>query len=263
MPIELLQAGETAGDGEHVFLFAHQDDEFGVFPLIDFLVRRGMPIRCLYLTDGGARVAAGVRNRESLRVLDALGVTARSVAFLGAELGIADGRLYRHLDLAGEALAMQLSDCRLATLYVPAYEGGHHDHDCVHALGVVLGHARPGAAVRQFPLYHGKGLAGPWFKVLDPIAENGRPLGMSFSLPSAIRYSLSCRRYRSQWRTWIGIWPFFAWKTLFRRLQVLQETTGRVFCERPHAGPTLYERRFGMNYDTVASALAAFAAGRR
>ncbi|HAK90971.1 MAG TPA: PIG-L family deacetylase, partial [Massilia timonae] len=35
-----------------LFLFAHQDDEFGVFERIATLRRQGVRVACAYLTDG-------------------------------------------------------------------------------------------------------------------------------------------------------------------------------------------------------------------
>jgi N-acetylglucosamine malate deacetylase 1 len=259
MHTEKKESTNIDPSGEHIFLFAHQDDEFGVFPLIDALSCGGASIRCVFLTSGDGRGGSPrIRNDESLRVLRSFGVPESEVKFLGTELGIADGYLYRDLEKASQALASLFRGHKIATLYVPAYEGGHHDHDCANAIGVAFGQIRPYVPVKQFPLYHGKGLSGPWFQVMDPIVDNGRPQVLKFPILSAFRYCFSCLRYRSQWRTWIGIWPFFLYVTLIRRTQVLQDATDRVFFERPHVGRLFYERRFGQRYEVLAGAFTAF-----
>lgn len=247
--------------GMHVFLFAHQDDEFGVFPQFKFLLCREKSaiVRCIYLTNGaGGKASINVRNSEAMKVLRSYGIPESEVIFLGTELDIADGHLYQHLEKAMQAVEMLLKDCKIASLYVPAYEGGHQDHDSVNAIGTALGLFRPNTEVRQFPLYHGKGLPGSWFKLIDPIAENGKPQNTKFSVLYVPRFCFSCLQYRSQWRTWIGLWPFFIYVMLIRRKQVLQNVNERVFFERPHAGPLLYERRFGVNYKIIAGAFTTF-----
>jgi hypothetical protein len=257
MRIDYMDSSLARGtEPEHVFLFAHQDDEFGVFPLIDVLSRSSQKIRCIFLTDGGGSGAdANVRNDESRRVLKSYGIVEDCVIFLGTELAIGDGKLHQNLEKVSCALAMLLKDYQTGTMYLPAYEGGHHDHDCVNALGVLLGQTRPGVACKQFPLYHGKGLSGPWFKVIAPIAENGKFEVMKYSAVSALKYCFSCFRYRSQWRTWLGIWPFFFYISVTRRELILQKASTRVFFERPHLGSLFYERRFGIRYEVLAAAL--------
>ena len=59
--------------------------------------------------------------------------------------------------------------------FVPAWEGGHPDHDLLHAVAVqLLASARNRLEiVRQYPLYHGYRCYGPLFRVLSPLPENG------------------------------------------------------------------------------------------
>ncbi len=58
-----------------LFLFAHQDDEFGVFQKIIDEVGKGRAVYCVYFTDGRfGKVSAQCRNQESLAVLLRLGV---------------------------------------------------------------------------------------------------------------------------------------------------------------------------------------------
>src|SRR5471032_3223514 len=156
-----------------LFLFAHQDDEFGVFHAIEQCLRRGLRVRCAYLTHG-AHGSAAQRNAESLRVLAQLGVPEHAVQFAGDQLGICDATLPRHLDAAGDWLADWISASgAVEHIYVNAWEGGHHDHDALHLLALqsaaTLG-LQP--RVRQYALYHGHRCPGPWFRVLAPLAAN-------------------------------------------------------------------------------------------
>ena len=72
-----------------LFLFAHQDDEFGVFERIATLRRQGVRVACAYLTDGQtAKSSAAQRNAESLAVLAQLGVAPGDVIFAGTPAGV-------------------------------------------------------------------------------------------------------------------------------------------------------------------------------
>ena len=50
-----------------VFLFSHQDDEYGIYHTLLRQVDKRQDIRCVYLTDGG--IKSKQRNKESLKVL--------------------------------------------------------------------------------------------------------------------------------------------------------------------------------------------------
>lgn len=242
---------------EHVFLLAHQDDEFGVFPLIEFLVRRGSKIMCMFLTASADAVIARKRDAESIKVLAGFGLPVDNLNFLGNSLGVHDGELHLHAARVAREVERILINRLPVRLYVPAYEGGHHDHDSTCAIGAWLGGRIEARSVMQFPLYHGKGLPGPWFKVASPISENGEGIHIRYSLRDALRYSLFCLQYHSQWRTWLGLFPFLLFVSMMRRAQVLQPLSRRIFSTRPHSGDLFYERRFGVKYQTVAKAIKA------
>jgi LmbE family N-acetylglucosaminyl deacetylase len=159
-----------------LFLFAHQDDEFGVFQRIADCRRRGLRVACAYFTDGATgRVTAAQRNGESRAVLARLGVAMEDIAFAGEELGIGDAHLPQQLAPASRWLQRWLDRFgNIDSLHVTAWEGGHHDHDALHALAVGAAEQR-GLLERtwQYPLYQAKGLPGPLFRVLAPLPENG------------------------------------------------------------------------------------------
>jgi hypothetical protein len=233
-----------------VFLFAHQDDEFGVFHALERSVAAGRQPFCLYLTNGdfgGQDVA--VRNRESQAVLASLGVRAEDCLFVGQEEGISDGALSGSLGKAYRSVARRLANVRIDTLYLLAYEGGHQDHDATHVIGCRLAGRLQPRRMRQFPLYHGKGLPGPLFRVLAPIRENGNMFSENISWRRRFAYIAACLHYRSQWKTWLGLFPFVALKLIFSGRQHLQGVDARRCRARPHAGALLYERRGFMHYE--------------
>lgn len=233
-----------------VFLFAHQDDEFGVFEVIAQSVAAGRRPLCLYLTNGdfgGQDIA--LRNAESRRVLGALGVAPADCRFLGEAAGISDGTLIRHLTQAYAALRRELAGAEpVANLYALAWEGGHPDHDAVHVLAAALLHELPGANAWQFPLYHGQGLPGPLFRVLAPLAVNGPVRRLAISRARSWRYLRLCLGYPSQWRIWLGLLPFVVLHYLCGGGQSLQRLDPARSAARPHAGSLLYERRGVCDY---------------
>jgi len=246
-----------------LFLFAHQDDEFGVFQRIAECRARGMRVACAYLTDGQtASATAQQRNAESLAVLARFGVAAQDVFFAGGELGIGDARLPRHLAKAAGWIGRWLDGyAQIDSLHVTAWEGGHHDHDALHALAVTLA-AERGLLGRtwQFSLYQSKGLGGPLFRVLAPLPENGPVQSTAIPWGRRLRQLRACLSYPSQRNTWLGLFPFVLLHHLLRGVQELQPVAPARLLERPHAGALYYEKRKFFTWADMAAALAAWRA---
>lgn len=228
-----------------LFLFAHQDDEFGVFQQILNEQQNGRMVLCAYLTDGASPgVRPAVRNAESLHVLAALGVLEKNVMFAGERLGIRDATLPEHMSAVEKCLRGILDSYAVERIYVTAWEGGHHDHDALHAVTVQLCYALGRQAeVSQFSLYNGKNRPGPFFSVLKPISENGVVNKQTISFKNRLRFLRYCLSYPSQRKTWIGLLPFVAMRYLFSPCQELQEVSIERLKSRPHSGKLYYEKR--------------------
>lgn len=227
------------------FLFPHPDDEFAVTALIRDRREAGVRVSCIYLTDGAFGGQSPVRRRvEALRALAGLGVTAEDMHFVGEENGIGDGSLYLNLDKALDALhALDCLERAPAELFIPAWEGGHQDHDAVHLLGLALHSRLRESRLQQFSIYHGAGLPGPLFHVMQPIAGNGPTEDRPGSLRERWQQVRFCMNYPSQWKTFIGLLPCVAWRMLSDgRLRLQAVDASRVW-QAPHAGAPLYERR--------------------
>jgi LmbE family N-acetylglucosaminyl deacetylase len=246
---------------DSVFLFAHPDDEFGVFAEIEAVCAAGRRALCIYLTDGAlAGHYSERRNEESLRVLRKLGVRADDVAFLGCQLGVPDGRLANHLPKVSAGIDA-IVDARqpFNRVYMPAWEGGHQDHDAAHLLGLALA-LKHGAIAFQFPLYHGAGLPGILFRVLAPLPQNGAVITRPIGWRARGAYLGHCLSYPSQWKTWVGLLPFVLIDYVVSGTQKLQHANAARVREPPHAGRQLYERRGFCTWEEFAASTREFVA---
>ncbi|MEM8660473.1 MAG: PIG-L family deacetylase, partial [Pseudomonadota bacterium] len=147
----------------NLFLLPHQDDEYGVFPILERLAAKQEKVAVAYLTTGtldGSHCPR--RNDESLGVLKNLGVDSAEVIFIGESEGIPDSQLWRHADRAAAALLATFKRVnQVSRIYTPAWEGGHQDHDAAYIIACYLAQEyRCLERSRQFPLYNGRGLPG-------------------------------------------------------------------------------------------------------
>ncbi len=249
-----------SGRQTHFFLLPHQDDEYGVFYAIEDAIARGDRTVCFFLTDGGfGGFDPVVRDAESRYVLGTLGVPAGDISFLGSTHGLPDGELVSHLPAALSYLTKAAEVYGSpAFVYVPAWEGGHQDHDATHALGIVAAQHWGGRAqLRQFPLYTaGRGLRP--YRVLAPIAENGRAEAMPIPAARWARYLRLCLSYRSQVKSMAALLPFMAEHYALRSVQNLQAVDPARIRSRPHEGPLFYERRRNMPFEKFKTLLDGF-----
>jgi LmbE family N-acetylglucosaminyl deacetylase len=230
----------------NLFLFAHQDDEYGVYPVLEDLLARGETIKVIYLTSGtldGRRSER--RNQESATVLARMGLADCNIHFLGADLALPDGKLHQHVQESARAvLDLLAGEAAPSRIFTPAWEGGHQDHDATYIIACYLAQAFSCLeSSRQFPLYHGRGLPGSLWHTFAPLPENGPIQSHPLSWRQRLRYLRYCLQYRSQWRTWLGLYPMYALHLLTRGRQYLQPLSAARLRSAPHPGPSLYERR--------------------
>lgn len=229
-----------------LFLFAHQDDEFGVFWKIYSLCQTHNRVIIAYLTSGSVSGQQNpTRDQESINVLMRLGVARRDIHFVGASMSIADGRLPEHFGIAFDAcMALVKTVNDLAEICSVAWEGGHQDHDACHVVAVIMAKKlRLLERSSQFSLYHGAGLRGSFFRLFAPLPENGEISSMKIPLGARLRFSVYPFIYRSQWKSWIGLYPFMIAHYVFSGNQELQKFSDKRINVVPHGGKLLYERR--------------------
>lgn len=241
-----------------LFIFAHADDEFFCLPVIRRAIGQGRKTICAYLTDGAyGGQSAELRMRESTAVLVRLGVSREDIHFIGVDEGIPDGKLYQHPHRAHTELVRLMQGRVLDGIYTPAWEGGHQDHDACYALAVALAKTCQAQLPWQFALYNG--FRAPFlFNVMQALSQNGEPKPIRIGWGEAVRNLLTVASYPSQWRTWLALFPFAAWRILASRCCVLQLASQFRLTERPHEGVLLYEKRGHAHFGEVHAALTAF-----
>jgi LmbE family N-acetylglucosaminyl deacetylase len=249
-----------------VYILAHFDDEYCALPLIWRAAREGLAQRFIYVADCRDPALGARRLAETRTFLARQGIAPSAIVPLGLGTGVYDktvhhavGRLLPRLQAEIEAAGP------VRRLVVPAWEGGHMDHDACAFMAVRLAARLGGPEVRQFTLYNGLGRPHPLLRGGAPLAENGARREIRLGPAEWARWMAGVRAFPSQAYAWSGIWPAmfagflkrgFAWQTLApERVET-----------RPHAGVLFYERMFKTPYEEVRAALDATlpaAAGQR
>lgn len=132
-----------------LFLFAHHDDEFFIAVTMRRLVAARLPVAAVWLTRGGLH--GDRREAESRRAMELIGVDPSSQHFLR----LPDGHALDSLEDIIVRLSSLLRRLKPASIFVPAFEGGHPDHDTVQlaaAAAVMRTGQRPD--IYEFPLYN-------------------------------------------------------------------------------------------------------------
>ena len=239
----------THAKGSAIFLFPHQDDEVGIFQKILDEQDEGNEVFCLYFTRSADKRRNSIRELESLNVLLGYGVKRKNILFIGRLLTIEDKNLCAHILRAKKWLDDWLSNhSYISNIYVPAWEGGHPDHDCLYAIAATLiTKENFKNKVWQFPLYNSKNCPPFFYRIQSILCENGPKIVVPISFINRFRFIRSCIQYPSQWLAWVGLYPFFFINYIFFGRQYLQPIETNRFEQRPHAGKLYYEVR---NYRT-------------
>ena len=242
-----------------VYVLAHFDDEYCALPLIRRAVVEGRQHLFIHVVDYRNPKMSQRRHSETLAFLAAEGIPAEAQIHLGAGTGWWDGELHRHAGSAYEALKAAVPG-PVARVVVPAWEGGHPDHDICAALGVKLAAERGGAPVDQICLYQGKGL--PWilYRAATPLAENGPARELRLSGREWASWLSAVAAFPSQLKAWSGLLPGMAWTFLRQGSFRWQSLDPSRIGERPHVGGLLYERMFRTPYPVVRAAVDGLAA---
>lgn len=127
-----------------------------------------------------------------------------------------------------------------------AWEGGHADHDAAHLVGVAVGRPLP---LFEFCGYNGGNCPSPLFRVLRFIPNGVSLKTRRLSFAEGAKSALLCRYHRSQWRTWVGLFPDLFYRLVIRR-QAHLRPLGVVNYHLPPHTNVFYEKRFHLPFQT-------------
>jgi len=240
-----------------LFLFAHQDDEVFVAPRIAYECKRNATPYVVYFTDGMI-----TRDAESRTVLRRLGVAEDQIFFLGTEAHIPDGKLVDHLQECFEHLLDKIGGNRFDEIYMPAWEGGHQDHDAVFLIGLALA-KRLGLEKNlwQFYLYNGFRTRGRFFRVFHPLPNRPARRERKLTISESLGVIKAILNFKSQRTTWVGLLPQSLIHLFFMRTEVFHLATSEQLRRPAHEGALLYERYNRMSFVEFTTKTRMFQAG--
>jgi len=248
-----------------VLLICHQDDECGTYFQILRHRQQGRRVVCACFTRGvmGDRDETP-RNTESIDVLGRLGVDASDIVFAGSLLGIDDQALIDNMPAAAEWLHEWLGSLGpVEVIYTTAWEGGHSDHDTLHAISAQVCHELGLLdKLRQYSLYNSYQRPWQFFRALYPLPVNGPVERTRIPWPLRFRFLSFSFQYPSQIKGWLGIFPFFVLHYFFRGTAQLQAVSLERIAERPHEGALYYEKRGFSTWDHVQLRISEWLASR-
>jgi LmbE family N-acetylglucosaminyl deacetylase len=180
-------ATTPSGRAVTLLLLAHHDDEVFCAGHIAGELAAGRRLVFVWATAGGL-APARIRRWEGRAALRVLGLEEAD----GVELGFRDQHALRHIDEIACVSWTLVRHAGLAQVrvLVPAYEGGHPDHDAVNAAAAALRLRRPDIEVMEFAMYRRGRLC---LSVQSPAGAPGTP-GAPFSLLALDGAALRLRR---------------------------------------------------------------------
>lgn len=231
-----------------IFLLPHQDDELGVFEILNKHTNK-KNLTIIYLTGERNSLKIKARNNESLEVLKKFGINVKNIFFLGDKLRIEDQHLIYNLEKIYKNLKEVLKGKKF-DLFTPTWEGGHPDHDATFLIAVKL-KKRINFNHYHFPLYSKKNSI--FFNLLTPNQYAGKNFNIKLSkynLKDALYYLRLTFKYQSQIKTFIILWPFLILFYLFIRTQYTFYSKNFIL-EPPGCGKLWYEKRYKITFQKV------------
>ena len=243
---------------EFVFFFAHPDDEFGAFEKIRRLKKEKK--RCLFVYCTKTKKIFQRRKNESLKVLSFLGVTDDETVFFSDIVEIQDGKAYENVKVLFRLISNIIKSLpKLVKVFIPAFEGGHQDHDLLHGIVcIAVQKHQLHCEISVMHLYNNWNCNIIFFKVFNVIERKRKVITkLHISRKNQILYIIFCFMYLSQWRTWVGLLPFASLHYLFVCYEahvLLDKQNVSHIWSRPHKNLLLYEKRGNCTFEKVQEA---------
>ena len=241
------------------FILSHQDDEMGLFNVIEKAAQTKQNLFVIYLTSGLKSKQENNKNKfqkrdiESLSVLLKLGVKKEKVIFLGKKLNIPVYDLYKNLDIAYREIEKLIKKCKgKNVIYTHTWEGGNEDHDScyiiVKKLLLLNSEITNGF---QFSQYHACNANLFPFKIQSFISSNKKIYKHKLKFISKIKYMIYLFSYKSQIYLWLPLFPIIILRIIFNNYGNLQIISKDRFIKKPHIGKLLYEKLRNNKYENL------------
>lgn len=193
------------GEGTRFWILPHPDDELLCLPL---LLENKKANVLLYL----AARDNDWRFRESKKAVNYINNQGFNVTIFPNTSPSKDGSLPLELNSKLiNSLELQIVEANTVELIAPAYEGGHQDHDAAFIIAFILS-KRLKLPLTCFNTYCASVSAFPGFRAMQPF-KDGRKIYFD-SIKVTRTFLRLILLYPSQWKTWIGLGPFVAFKYL-------------------------------------------------
>lgn len=232
-----------------VFILAHPDDDVFVRPLIRRAIASGKICQIFILTSSTDHL----KRKAEIEAACADFGSSCELIFLGEELSIRDGVALDHLMDIYQAILAHLADdpSRLASeVYTHAWEFGHPDHDAAHLVaGAIARHLSIAEQSRSVTFYRAKDGPLP-LSVQSPHFERNANTRLRLTLRERFDLLMAVRFYPSQWKTFIGLWPFMLLKSGFAgRIHTapLSESAAPDIPDHIKPAQTLSDTRFNIS----------------
>lgn len=244
-----------------VLLLAHPDDEVFLIPYLTVINRNKNTVHVVYLTDGQGfqhKFNCDTRFVESKKFLTTLHKNIDwNFYFLGKGLGIEDSALYLNLEISFKELSKLLISLKPDTVISLCAEGGHPDHDAVSVFSTILSR-QLSSDFLSFSCYRNSKFFP--FTVLPHNDDPKDIVNIRINLSSRLKNVFSTLMipliFRSQWRTWIGLFPLLLLlNAFFLIFKIYKLNPTQLFRLQNR---TLYQKRMGINSKIVNQSLSDF-----
>lgn len=230
-------------------LLAHPDDEVLMSGIIQRRVDDGVPVHLAWLTSGDLFGKGNLREKELASAAELLSIPSdHRYLFRLPDMG-----LVRNLGQVFACVTELVSRLEPSHVFVPAYEGGHPDHDALNFVAYLVWRKMEHSfSLLEFPLYNG---TGPffffWLRVNSFVPGTAQPQAHVLNAEEINLKSQLLRIYNSQPRSMLPIKCTHLWRQLSRSAvePYARIPEDRSYQIRPHTGPLFYERSFNKHLD--------------
>ena len=224
-------------------ILAHMDDEVFIIPYLLKLSKEETLVNVYYLTKSegrDSRFNQAVREKESINFLSKL-IPSVNINFIGRQLGILDLKAHERIpEIINELLQHIPEDT--TKVVTTNFEGGHIDHDTTCFIAQHVANKKS-LDLFVFNLYRSKFKKFSFYQVMKLPDSNEEAIRVPLKFSEIMTILKIPMTYVSQWRTWVGIFPFLLIKLVLRRAIWLLTLNDIDYSKKPNLGAVLYENR--------------------